>query len=181
MEIGIGVARESERREAGSLTLDAEFLAQFADQGVSGRSPASTLPPGNSHRPASCFPFRALRDQHAAVGIDQRDGDDEEKFHADGPTRREAFRSCSGKSGMPVRTASAPAACKAVTSVSSAWLAPAKPMTGHPRPGAPQEHPRSNSSMTIVLRGSTPIDFAAKRKRSGAGLPSRATCSALKT
>jgi hypothetical protein len=63
----------------------------------SGVSPGSTLPPGNSHSPASCLALRPLREQHAAVGVDQRAGGDEQQLlsagiavvaHAAPPGRR---------------------------------------------------------------------------------------------
>ena len=50
------VAGEGQGREAGRLDHDAELLVSSRISASSGRSPASTLPPGNSHRPASCLP-----------------------------------------------------------------------------------------------------------------------------
>ena len=83
MEVGIGVAREGQRRETGFPDDDSEFLLQFPDQRLlRAVSPASTLPPGNSHRPAIALPGGRSRDQHAAVGIDEGAGGDKDEFGA---------------------------------------------------------------------------------------------------
>ena len=46
------------------------------------RFAASTLPPGNSHKPAIDLPGGTLRDEHAPVGIDEGAGGDKNEFGA---------------------------------------------------------------------------------------------------
>ncbi len=82
MEVGIGVAREGERCETGLLDRDAELFSDNSRMSVSsGRSPGSTLPPGNSQSPrAACL--LGARSPARAVRIHEGDGDDEEKARA---------------------------------------------------------------------------------------------------
>ena len=88
MEIRIGVARESERREAGLLHRDAELFLQFANQRIFRPLARVDLAAGEFPQPGQRLAFWALGDQHAIVGIDQGGGDDEEYFQGNGLTRR---------------------------------------------------------------------------------------------
>jgi hypothetical protein len=51
----------------------------------SGRSPRSILPPGNSQSPRHLLAGRALRDEHAPVGVDEGAGGDKHEFFAHDP------------------------------------------------------------------------------------------------
>ena len=85
MEVGIAVARECQRREALLLDDDSQFLLQFPDQALlrllAGFHFAAGKFPEAGHRLAR----RPLCDQHAAVGVDEGAGGDEDKFDAHGP------------------------------------------------------------------------------------------------
>ena len=77
VEVFVGVAREGKRREAVGFDFDAEFLTQFADQRLLGALAGFELAAGKLPQPRELLAFGALSDQHAAVGVDQRDGDDD--------------------------------------------------------------------------------------------------------
>ena len=106
-----------------------------------GVSPGSSLPPGNSHRPASCLPSRPLRDEHAPVGIDQRTGDDEQDADSRSCASRDTDRHSHTDGGSRgSRKAPAPAALSAAT-LSAARSAPCAL-----RPGKPGAHHRARHS-----------------------------------
>ena len=82
MKILIGVAGEGERCKAGfRVTSIASSSFSSRINAASGRSPLSTLPPGNSHKPGQLLAFRPLRNQDAAIGINKRDRGNEQKAH----------------------------------------------------------------------------------------------------
>ena len=81
MEILVGVAGESERREARRLDRDAELLAQFADQRVLRPLAGVDLAAGELPQALELFALRPPGDQHAAVDVDQRRRDDQEQLH----------------------------------------------------------------------------------------------------
>ncbi len=66
---------------------------QLADEGRFGVSPSCTLPPGNSHKTRQVLAFRALRQQHAAIGIDQGDGDHQQHLQRVAHAARPVLRS----------------------------------------------------------------------------------------
>ncbi len=80
MEIIIGVARKGQRREAGFLHGDADFLVQFADQRRFRPLAGLDLAAGKFPQAGERLAWRPLRDQHALVGVDQRAGDHEGEF-----------------------------------------------------------------------------------------------------
>src|SRR5260221_13032480 len=80
MKALIGVAGKRQRRQAGLGDLDADFLAQFADQSLLRPLAGIELAAGEFPKAGQRLALRALRDQHALVGVDQSAGDDEREF-----------------------------------------------------------------------------------------------------
>ncbi len=81
MEIGVGVARETERGEAGCLDGDAEFLMQFADQRCLGPLAGLELAAGKLPKTGQALSRRPLCHEHPIVRIDQRYRYDQEQAH----------------------------------------------------------------------------------------------------
>ena len=75
MKVLIGVAGEGQRRQAGLLHGDADFLMQFADQRLFGALARIELAAGKFPQPGHRLAGRPLRDQDAPVDVDQRAGD----------------------------------------------------------------------------------------------------------
>ena len=95
MEVGVGVAGEGQRRQARGVDLDAEFLAQFPDQRVLGPLAGLQLAAGKLPEARELFAFGTLGDQHAIVGVDERDGEGARKFievRVDGAASRKAAK-----------------------------------------------------------------------------------------
>ena len=63
------------------MTVDAELLAQFADQRVLRPLAGVDLAAGKLPQALELLALRPLRDQHAAVDVDQRRRDDQEQLH----------------------------------------------------------------------------------------------------
>jgi hypothetical protein len=70
------VAGENEGGEAGLGHLDAQFLAQFADQGRLGSFAGLDLAAGEFPQTGQLLALGPFGDQHPAVHVDQGDGDD---------------------------------------------------------------------------------------------------------
>ncbi len=81
MEILIGMAGEGQRREAGLLDDDAELFGQFANQRLFRPLARIDLAAGEFPEIGELLALGALGDQHAVVGVDQGDGDDQQQFH----------------------------------------------------------------------------------------------------
>src|SRR5581483_6025379 len=64
MEIGIGVARESERSKTGFPHGDTDFLVQFASKRGLRPLAGLELAARKFPKPGKCLSFRPLRDQH---------------------------------------------------------------------------------------------------------------------
>ena len=77
------MAGEGERRETSLADGDADFLMQFADQRLLRPFAGLDLAAGKFPQACQRLAFRALRDQYALVGVDQRAGDDEGEFHVE--------------------------------------------------------------------------------------------------
>ena len=75
MKIMVGVAGKGERREAGFVHGDTDFLVQFADQRRFRTLAGLDLAAGKFPQARERLAFRPMRDQHALVSIDQRAGD----------------------------------------------------------------------------------------------------------
>ena len=72
MEVGVGVGREGERREATRRDVDAEFLGELADQRRLRRFTRVDLAARKLPQPGHGLARRALGEQHPPVGVDQR-------------------------------------------------------------------------------------------------------------
>jgi len=81
MEVWIGKARESERREAGFLDTYPKFLVQFTDQGLFRPLVHFDLAAGKLPKPRKRLALRALRDQHTAIRVDEGGGSNEQEAH----------------------------------------------------------------------------------------------------
>jgi hypothetical protein len=81
VELVIGVAREGERREARRADRNAEFLHEFADERLFRPLARLQLAARKLPQARQRASGRALRQQNAAVGVDQRAGDDENELH----------------------------------------------------------------------------------------------------
>ncbi len=77
MKALVTVRGEGERREAGFGDVDAELLLELADQRRLRRLARQHLTARKLPKPGHRLALRALRQQHAPVGVDERDGDDE--------------------------------------------------------------------------------------------------------
>ena len=77
VEIGISVARESERRQIALLDLDAKLLVQLADQGFLRLLSRLDLASGKLPQAGERSPWRAFGDQHGALLIEQCAGRDD--------------------------------------------------------------------------------------------------------
>ncbi len=84
MKIGVGEARECQRRETGLFDLNPQFLVQFPDQRRFRPFAVLDLAARKLPKAFQRFSLRALRDQHPAIRIDERNGDDKQKFHVCG-------------------------------------------------------------------------------------------------
>lgn len=84
MPVPVGVAGEGERREAQRFDDDPQLLPEFADQALFRRLIRLDLSPGKFPQAGHGPSRRALRQEDAAVGIDQRDGDDQLKAQISG-------------------------------------------------------------------------------------------------
>jgi len=71
------VGRKNERRETGVRDLYTKFLAQLADKTSFRRLARLDLSARKFPQTGQLLAFRALTDQHPAVGIDQGRGRDE--------------------------------------------------------------------------------------------------------
>ncbi len=85
MEVVIGVRGEDERRQAGLLHGNAQFLVQFADYGVVGRFVGLDLATGKFPQARHGLALRPLRQQHPALVIDQCGSNDQNGFHRKRP------------------------------------------------------------------------------------------------
>jgi SAM-dependent methyltransferase len=81
VEVLIGMAGEGQWREAGFLHGDPELLVQLADQRRFRPFAGLQLAAGKFPQAGQRLAFRPLCNQHAAVGINQSAGDDENHFH----------------------------------------------------------------------------------------------------
>ena len=68
------MAGKGQRREAVRLDNDSEFFVQFADQAFLRRFPRIDLAARKLPESGERLAFRALSQQHPAIGIDQRTG-----------------------------------------------------------------------------------------------------------
>src|SRR5579863_6042957 len=111
MEVGIEVARKGQRREAFLFDGDSEFLPQLSYQTLfrpfAGLDLAARKLPQPGHRLAR----RALRDEDAAVGIDQRASDNENRFDAHGLAQSKEWR----VKAYSIRTCSSPHSARWLT------------------------------------------------------------------
>ena len=94
MEVRIGVADKSERREIGGRDLDAELLGKLADQRVLRRLAGLDLAAGEFPEPGKRPPLAGAWRSGSALAVEQHAGGDENER-----------RSLSGRCGhRPVRT-----------------------------------------------------------------------------
>ena len=80
VKILVGMAGECQRREAGNFCLEANFLEHFPDDRFLGRFALLHLAARKFPQAGQRLAFRALRKQHAAVGVDQRHGRNQEEL-----------------------------------------------------------------------------------------------------
>jgi len=73
------VAGESERLHAGDAGVYAKLLAKFARQRLLRPLAGVDLAAGKLPQAGELLARRPLREQHAAIGVDQRRRDDEEE------------------------------------------------------------------------------------------------------
>ena len=78
MEIGIGVAREGERSQAGGFRVDPELLPEFAQQSGLGRLAGRWLAARKLPQPGHRLALGALRQKHAPVAVHQGGGGDQQ-------------------------------------------------------------------------------------------------------
>jgi len=71
---------ESERRETVFLHADAQFFVQLADEGLFGTLARFDLAAGKFPQTGHRFALGALREQHAAIGVDEGASRDEDEF-----------------------------------------------------------------------------------------------------
>ncbi len=88
MKIVVGMAGEGERRQAGYLGLDADFLLQFAHEALFRRLAGFDLAAGKLPQAGELLAFRPLGQKHASIGVDQRTGGNQEQALADGASSR---------------------------------------------------------------------------------------------
>ena len=81
VEVGVEVARESQRCEALLLDDDSQFLLQLADQALLRTFAGFDLPARKLPQPCHRLALRALRDQHPAIRVDERGGGDQQNSH----------------------------------------------------------------------------------------------------
>ena len=74
--------REGERSKAALHRVDRQFLMQFPDQGGFGCFPVMDLAAGEFPQAGHALALRPLRQQHTAVGVDQRHGRDQQNGHS---------------------------------------------------------------------------------------------------
>src|SRR5690349_17560183 len=83
MEVGIAVGREHERTEAALRDVDAELLLKLAHQCGFGRFARVHLAAGEFPQPGHRLSGRALREQDAAIDVDERHrGDKKQRLFA---------------------------------------------------------------------------------------------------
>ena len=82
MEVLIGVAGEGQGCEAGFGDVDAELFLQFTDQCGFWALARFDLAAGKFPQAAELLVRWALRQQHAAVLVDQGHGGDEDDLHS---------------------------------------------------------------------------------------------------
>gem|GEM_PF-6855189 len=80
MEAVVGVAGKGERRKAGDLRGDPEFLIKLPHQRLFRRFAGLDLTARKLPQPRQRFSLWPLRKQDTAVGIDQRAGGNEKKL-----------------------------------------------------------------------------------------------------
>src|SRR5580700_1917872 len=85
VEVGIAAARKGQRREALLLDDDTQFLLQLSDQALFRPSAGFDLAAGKLPQPCHRLSLRPLCDEHAAIGIDEGAGGNQDKFDAHGP------------------------------------------------------------------------------------------------
>lgn len=78
MELFIREARESERRKAGFLDKDPELLVQFPNEGLLRPLIHFDFAAREFPKTREGLSFRTLRDQYAAICVDQSDGGNEQ-------------------------------------------------------------------------------------------------------
>ncbi len=88
MEVGIGVTCKGKRRETSLAHRYREFLAQFPYQGIFRSLAILDFAAGEFPETGHRLALRSLRDQDAAVGVDERAGGDKNKFDAHSPRPR---------------------------------------------------------------------------------------------
>lgn len=81
VEIGVAVARKRQGREAGGVGREPQFLVKFADERGLGGFTRFDLAAREFPETGHGFAGRSLGEQHAAVGVDEGDGGDEDDFH----------------------------------------------------------------------------------------------------
>ena len=77
MKVAISMAGEAQRRQTGFGGVDAEFLAQLADQGRLRRFPGLDLAARKLSQSRHLLSGGPARQQNPPVGIDQGDGTDD--------------------------------------------------------------------------------------------------------
>ena len=81
VEILIRMARERERREAVRFDRNVKLLLKFADEGIFRPFAGIHLAAGELPQALERLALGPLREQHPAVGVDQRRRDDEKEPH----------------------------------------------------------------------------------------------------
>ncbi len=89
------MAGERQRRETLFVDDDAQFLLEFADERIFRPLARLDLAAGKLPQSSHRFSWRTLRDQHAAIGIDEGAGRNEENF-AQQPAPRLNVRALTG-------------------------------------------------------------------------------------
>ena len=88
MEVGIAVARKGKRRETSLAHRYREFLAQFPYQGIFRSLAILDFAAGEFPETGHRLALRSLRDQHAAVGVDERASRNEDDLERQGAELR---------------------------------------------------------------------------------------------
>ena len=81
MKIVIGVACKSERRQTVLFYCDAKFLMQFTNKSLFRTFACLDFAARKFPEPRHAFAFRAFSNQNAAIRINKRTGNNEQKFH----------------------------------------------------------------------------------------------------
>ena len=85
MEVFVSVTCEGQRRQTRLPHDNAEFLVQLPDQRLFGTLAGLDLASGKLPQARHRLAGRTLGEQHAAVGIDQGAGGNQDEFDAHGP------------------------------------------------------------------------------------------------